>query len=294
MISTSDFPTAVARVAERALLAGYAEVPRTFEAISRMVTVSNFAPIERARMSGAPELLLVPEGGEIQKGPLGGEVETFRIHTYARRVALTRQAIVNDDLNTLARLPAAFGAKAREMENRMFYQLLEANPVMSDGNAFFSAAHGNLMPASGINLAGMTAARAALRGQTDAAGNAIYVQPAYLVCGPLQEAAAEQFLYPGGLVYTSPTDAVPPTWRTLQLIVDPNVADDAWYLFAAPGSVDTFEHAYLGASAAGVSGPGPQVDSQAGFEILGVDTRCVHDFGVGAIDWVGVVKTPGS
>jgi len=140
----------------------------------------------------------------------------------------------------------------------------------------------------------MTAARAAMRGQKDAQGNAIYVTPAYLVCGPAQEAAAEQFLYPQGLVYTTPTDAVPPSWRSLQLIVDPNITDDAWYLWAQPGGVDTFEHAYLGASAAGVSGPGPQVDSQPGFEILGVDTRCVHDFGVGAIDWVGVVKTPGS
>lgn len=296
MISTSDLTSLVATVTQRSLLGAYMEREVTFRPLARQVTANDFKDIERHRMSGAPELLLVPEGAEIEKGPLSAGAEKFRLHTYARRVALTRQALINDELDALSRLPAAFGAKARELENRMFYELLKSNPMMSDSNALFSGAHGNLMTGSDIDATNVALARQAMRKQVDPEGNAINITPAFMVVGPSQEVAAEQFLYPNGMViYTAVTDLVPGSLRSLTLIVDSEITDDSWYLMAAPGAVDTFEYAYLGASAAGVStGPGPQVDSRAGFEILGVDTRCILDYGVGVIDWVGVVKNPGA
>jgi len=296
MISTSDLVPVVAKVAQRAMLGAYQQVPTTYQTLARQASASNFQTMERARMSGAPELLLVPEGAEIMKGPLSAGFESYKIQTYGRRVALTRQAIVNDDLNTLARLPAAFGAKAKELENRLFYELLSSNPVMSDGVAFFDAAHGNLGTPGDVSKTTIAEARQLMMSQVDSSGNPIYVTPAYLVFGPASGDEVYTFLTPAGSYLASTAaDVVPAAYKNLIPIEDPNITGNEWYLFAAPGGIDTFEYAYLGASAAGVStGPGPQVDSRAGFEILGVDTRCVLDFGVGAIDWVGVVKNAGA
>lgn len=296
MLSTDDFVQVVASVANRAMLDGYAEMPTTYDTLARQVTVSNFSQVDRLRMSAAPELLMVPEGGEIQKGPMSSGSESYRVHTYARRVAMTRQAIINDDLDMLARVPAAFGAKARQLENRMFYELLASNPTMSDGNKLFSTAHGNLASTPAvISLQAIAEMRLMMRTQMDGSGNPVYLQPQYLVFGPSSALNALQVLDNPGNSPTSTADVVPQTFKTLQMVEDPEITGSEWYLFAAPVAVDTFEYAYLSAGGAGVTtGPGPQIDSRPGWEILGVDTRCVLDFGVGAIDWVGVCKNDGA
>jgi hypothetical protein len=296
MISSSELVPVVAQIATRAVSNGYQSVPTTYQALSRQATARNFQEIQRARLSGAPELLEVPEGGEIRKGPLSAGYERYSLKTYGRRVALTRQAIINDDLDTLARLPAAFGAKARQLENRTFYELLGSNPVMSDGNAFFSSAHKNIGTSADISKTSVMEARQLMRSQVDSSGNPIYVTPRYLVFGPASAEEAMTFLTPtDAYIAASAAAVVPEMLRSLIPIEDQEITGDEWYLVAEPSGVDTFEYAYLGASAAGVStGPGPQVDSRAGFEILGVDTRCVLDFGMGAIDWVGMVYNAGA
>jgi len=58
--------------------------------------------------------------------------------------ALTREAMVNDDLGLFERIPTFFGNAAAAMESDVVYDILVGNPVLPDGNALFSTAHGNL------------------------------------------------------------------------------------------------------------------------------------------------------
>jgi hypothetical protein len=74
-------------------------------------------------------------------------------------------------------------------------------------------------------------------------------------------------------------------------VVDPlldEVSETAWYLFADSAQVDTCEAAFLEGS------EGPQIVTQAGFDTLGIDYRVTLDFGVGAVDWVGVFRSAGA
>ena len=45
-----------------------------------------------------PNLLPVNEHGEIKSGTLAELAESYRLKTFARRIGITRQALVNDDL----------------------------------------------------------------------------------------------------------------------------------------------------------------------------------------------------
>jgi hypothetical protein len=67
-------------------------------------------------------------------------------------------------------------------------------------------------------------------------------------------------------------------------------ADSAarWYLFADPSLYPVLEYSYLSGS------EGVQVDSRAGFEVLGQEFRAVLDFGVGVVDYRGACRNEGS
>jgi phage major head subunit gpT-like protein len=108
----------------------------------------------------APKLLQLPEHADYQRGRYQDtHVETNQLKTWGRILAVTRQALVNDDLSAFTRLAQQFGYAAAQMEGDVVYGILTGNPVMSDGNALFSAAHGNVASPARIDLNSMTAAR---------------------------------------------------------------------------------------------------------------------------------------
>ena len=80
--------------------------------------------MQRTQLGGAPDLLKVNEGGEFKYGTMGESKETYQLATYGRIMALTRQTLINDDLDAFTRIPAAFGASAADLESDMVYALL--------------------------------------------------------------------------------------------------------------------------------------------------------------------------
>jgi hypothetical protein len=196
-------------------------------------------------------------------------VEQNQLKTWGRIIALTRQAIINDDLGAFTRLAAQFGFAAAALEGDAVYGILTRNPVMSDGNALFSAAHKNLANPAGIDLASMTAARQLMAGQTSSDGQVLGITPMFLICGPLLETAAYQFTS-SMIVPTTPGSVVPPYFKTLNVVVDPRITDASWYLAASPNQIDTIEYAYLEGAPEG----GPRLDSQVNWDIDGIEYRC--------------------
>ena len=53
-----------------------------------------------------PDLLQVNEHGEFTRGTVPENDETYKLATYGRIVGLTRQAIINDDLNSFDQMSA--------------------------------------------------------------------------------------------------------------------------------------------------------------------------------------------
>jgi phage major head subunit gpT-like protein len=136
------------------------------------------------------------------RAPRAGRLpESYALDTYGSLFALSRKAIINDDLGAFRDWGTAAGRAAAETEAGVLWSLLSqssgAGPVMGeDGKRLFHADHGNLA-ASGAAPAETTlsAARLALRSMKGLDGKTpIAAAPAFLVVGPALETAAEKLL----------------------------------------------------------------------------------------------------
>lgn len=288
--STSDFPSILANVANKTLRSAYDNTPRTFGAWARRATITDFKPVQRTQLGGAPDLTKVLESGEFQYGTMGEAKEVYALATYGRIIGITRQTLINDDLDAFTRIPMAFGASAADLESDIVYQILMDNPDMQDGTALFHADHGNLSSAAVINEAALSAAYRAYAEQTGLEGRKISILPAHVIVPPGQRAleARKQ------ITSTTPanTSDVNTFAGRLNVIEEPRLipatGQDPWFLSADPARIDTVEYAYLDGQ------EGVYTETRMGFEVDGMEIKARHDFAAKAIDWRGLHKNPGA
>jgi hypothetical protein len=291
--STSDFPLILSNVTNKTLRAAYDTAPRTFAPIARRTTVADFRDVHRLQLGEAPQLEKVNESGEFKRGTLGEAQEKYRIETFGKVIGITRQVLINDDLDAFTRVPALFGTAAATLESDVVWGVITTNAAMADGKALFHAGHNNLA-ATGVKLdvAGLAKARTAMSLQKGLDGKTVLnIRPAFLVVPTSLELEAEQLLAQN-IVPTKSADVVPGSLRSLTVISEPRLDPGAgaavpWYLLASPAAIDTIEYAYLEGQ------EGVAMETRMGFDVDGMEIRARLDFGAKAIDWRGLYKNPG-
>jgi hypothetical protein len=290
--STSDFPEILSAVTNKTLRQAYETYPRTFMLFCRQVLATDFKAMNRVQLGEAPQLLEVGESGEFKRGTLGESKESYKVKTYGRVVAITRQTLINDDLDAFTRIPAMYGNSIAQLESDVVWGIITSNPAMADGNALFHTTHKNLA-GTGTALAvdAVGAARAAMALQTGFDKKTVLnIRPAFLIVPAALELKAEQ-LVAQNLVPADSTKVVPQSIRTLSPISEPRLdaaSATAWYLAASPNQIDTIEYAYLEGQ------QGAYIETRNGFDVDGVEIKCRLDFGAKAIDWRGLYKNPGA
>lgn len=287
--STSDFPIILGDTVGRTLREAYGAAPSGVRQLGRATTAKDFRAKHRIMLSAAPTLEKVNEAGEFKSGSMGESKESYKIDTFGRIIGITRQALVNDDLGAFADLSRRMGQAAAAFEADFLVNLVRdgtgAGPLMADGKRLFHADHGNLA-ASGAAIAEdtLSAARLAMRRQTGLSGELISVTPRYLLVSPENETTAEKIV--SAIQATKTDDAN--VFTKLSVVVEPRLIGNAWYIVADPSEIDGLEYAYLEGE------PGPQVTTQAGFDVDGVRLRIRLDFGAGFVDHRGWYRNPGA
>jgi hypothetical protein len=291
--STSDFPYILANVANKRLRMAYEAAPRTFLPIVNETTQPDFKTVSVNQIGQAPALLEIPEGAEYKTGTFGESREQYALVTYGRVVRMTRQMIINDDLNAFARILTGFGAAAANLESDIVWGIICTNAALADGTALFHADHGNLASAGAISVTNLGAARALMRKQTALDGATLLnLEPRYLAVPAELETVALQYTRQTSVVSDPANQNV--YANSMDPIVEPRLASlsggsaNDWYLFADPARIDTIEVARLEGEA------GVQTEMQQSFETDGVAIKARNDFAAKAIDHRGMVKNPGS
>ena len=238
--STSDFPLILANVANKTLRVAYDTTPRTFTAWARQAVITDFKPVARNQLGGAPDLLRVPESGEFTYGTIGESREVYALVTYGRIVGITRQTLINDDLDAFTRIPTAFGAAAADL----VYSIFSTNPNMADGNPLF---HANLGTAGTISETTLAEAYRLFGNQRGLEGRQISVLPRYIITPPgVRSVEARK-----NVTATTPNAVagVNAFANRLEPIEEarliPAAGPDPWFLAADPSRIDTIEFAYL-------------------------------------------------
>lgn len=290
--STSDFPLILAAVAGKRLRGAYASTPRTFTRWARGVTATDFKPMYPTQIGNFPALQAVKEGAEFSYGTISEGRESYQLATYGRIVALTRQAIINDDLRAFDRAVGTAGQRAADLESAIVYNVLIANAALSDTVALFHTDHGNLASSGTvIDEEALAAMIEAMAQQTDLDGEEyIANRPRFLLVPPGQRSVEAR----KQVAATTPnsTQDVNAFAGSFEVIEEPRLfkagGPQPWFAAADPNLVDTVEYAHLEGQME------PFMDQRAGFEVDGVEFKVRHDFAAKALDYRGLYKNAGA
>lgn len=294
--TSSDFGKILLDVANKSVLQGWESAEETFDKWTRKGTLTDFKVSSRIGLSDIPSLRRVREGAEYKHVTLGETGATIQLATYGELFAITRQAIINDDLDMLTRIPALFGAAARGTIGDLVYAVLTGNVKMPDNKALFHADHKNLLSGSdaAMGIKALSAAKTLMRSQKavgadDKPGRALNIRPGYALVPIELEDTALQLINSTSVPGADANSGIAnPIKGFVDVIGEPRLSDaspEAWYLAAKGG--DTIEVAYLDGMDT------PWLEQQEGFTVDGVTTKVRIDAGVSALDYRGLVKSNG-
>lgn len=244
-LSTSEFPNVLANVANKAVMIGYQAAPSSWRKWARQGILPDFKSSYRVKLQDAPDMLEVIEGDEIQEGVVKDQGETIQLKTYARKLVITRPALINDDTGLFNTVFRAFGYRAANLVEATAYGILTGNANMADGYALFSTDHSNIATAGAtVSTTTVNAGMVDIMEQTAPNGSKIGVMPEFLVVGP-QNATAAALLCNSTFDTTSNGNANYNPFAFLKPIVSPHISAKKWFLICNPMAMDTVEVAFL-------------------------------------------------
>ncbi|AJR24554.1 ClpP-like prohead protease/major capsid protein fusion protein [Sphingobium sp. YBL2] len=291
--TTGDFPILFENAIHRTLQAAYAVTPDTWSRFAGIGSVTDFRPHTRYLRGSFGALDNVNEAGEFKNKPIPDLAkEQISATTKGNIINLSRQAIVNDDMQVFSGLAVDLGRAAKLTIEIDVYALLNSNPLMNDGTPLFHANHGNLAAVGAApSVAAFDAIDVAMAQQKDISGNEFL------------EIAPSVLLVPRGLrgaaITVNNSEYDPDAVSKLQkpnivkglfsdIVASPRLTGTAYYAFADPQVAPAIEVVFLN----GVTEP--FTDSQEGWRVDGVEWKVRHDYGVGAVNWRSGYKQPGA
>lgn len=291
--TTSDFPILFEGALNTALAARYALAQPTYRRIARQRSYVDFRDHTTVRVGDFPDLQPVnPEGGEVKSGTFSESKEKTAVKAYGIRVDFSRAMLVNDSLNALVQVLNDRGNAVARFEDRTFYAMMLSGagndgPTLNDTTRQVFNATDLSKAAAGtvIDIAALSAARAALRKRKSKDGAELELGASLILVGPDKETQAQQILAP---VQAQQAGDVNPFSGTLEIVVTAKIVGNPWYVFASPAEAACFEWGLLDGYTA------PRFRTETPFGVQGVSMSLEHDFGCGAIDFRGGYKNAGA
>lgn len=291
--SSSDFPLLLGDTARKALKRGYEETPEVFGLFTRPVTLTDFKPTSLAGLGRFSNLDLIPENGEYKAGTFNESGSSLKLATYGKMFGISRQAIINDDLNALSDVPRKMGQAAKRTVGNAVFALLTTNPVLADGIALFHASHNNLVGSgSVISTTSVDGIRVLMATQKDAQGNVVRVPLKYLVVPVGLGGLARTVLESQFEVSTTKNNTTPNIVRnSFEVIEDPRLdaaSATAWYGVADPAMFDGIVVGYLDGKQE------PYLEAKEGWNVDGTQWKVRMDAAAAVADHIALAKNPGA
>jgi hypothetical protein len=293
--SNMAIPGILSSAANKFVLSGFMAVESSWRAVAAIRSVSDFKAAPSYRLNGGFEYDEVSPAGELKHGEASETSYTNQAKTYGKMFSVTRQDIVNDDMGALTALPMRIGRGAAMKLNKVFWSAFLNN------SSFFTAGRNNLVTGanSALGVDALTVAEQKFLDQTDPDGNPLGIAPAVLLVPTALNAKAAQLMA---------STELRPASSAKDVIANPHAgkfsvvysaylsnaaltgnSSTAWYLLANPTDIATIEVAFLN----GVETPTVET-ADADFNVLGIQMRGYHDFGVALQEYRAGVKNAGA
>lgn len=294
--STSDFPVLLENTMHKTLQQAYALAADTWTRFCARGSVSDFRAHNRYRVGSLGNLDAKGELGEFKSKAIpDGEKASITAATKGNIINLSREAIINDDLNAFVGLAAMLGRAAKRTVESDVYATLALNgglgPTMGDGYSLFHANHGNITTAAALSAAAIDLDRVAMASQMNVGANDyLDLRPQTLLVPVALGGTAKSINMAEYDPDTANKLQKPNTVRGLfgDIVDTPRLSGTRRYLFAATSEAPVLEVAFLDGNDA------PYLESETGFTVDGTRWKVRLDFGIAAVDYRGAVTNAGA
>lgn len=300
--TTSDFSVVLENLMYKTLLGFYAQADDTWRRWAGVDSVQDFRPANRYRLGAFGILDQMGENDEYKHKKIpDGSKQQISVLTYGNKIALSRRALINDDMGAVMAQAEAFGRSAGLSQEVLAYQQLLANAGLGATVTAFGITaalmddqFGNINDTgSAISVTGLEADRVQMAKQKDPNSQE------YLTLRP------DVLLIPVGLegeakvINRSTTDPTiltgNPTNRPnivaglfSDIVGTPRLTGTRRYLFSRGQGVDSFKMIFLNGSQV------PFMEQRPGWDIDGIEWKLRHDFNFLPFDPKGVVTNAGA
>ena len=304
-MSTSDIPAILADVQNKSLEAGYNSHGPTFQAWCGTKNVKDFKEVKTIKMSDFSDMDDMPEGSRFKFGKFTDKQEKAFISTKGKASVISREMWINDDLDSISRIPYLMSASMARRLNRDVYGVLTANalagPAMEEVSNMFLANNGNLVSGGDIGVPSVATIAAtenllltqkSPKPSKDAPDVFLNTPARYLITGTNNRTAILQLLMTPYDISSNIAGVYNPYAKNIVPIFDPYLQSlltaankaDGWYLAADPNVLESIGVAYLN----GYTTPTIRSDASRADEALGLIYTIYFDYGVYASDFRGI------
>lgn len=296
-LTTSDFPNLLENTLNKLLVAAYTGAPTTWQRIARVTDLVDFRANPRYRIGTFSDLKEVNEAGDYEQGTISdAERESITAKRKGRILVVSREMIVNDDLQAFADVARGLGAVANRTVDKDVFALFALNggagPTMGDGNPLFHASHNNIAAtAAAPGVAPFESARVQMAQQMDPSGNDYLDIRPNIWLGPIGIGGSARVT--NNSLYDP--DAASKLQRPnivnglfADIVDTPRLSGTAWYALAGPDAEPVFEVGFVGGQRL------PIVEQERDFDSDGLRWKVVLEYGVAATGWRGAIKNAGA
>jgi len=295
-MSQSDLPNVYADVVSKIAGPAYERFEETYTGWASQTDVPHPYSTKILRLSGLPELPVIPEGGDAPLAAYSDEYEDHSVDHRGNVVRITEEMVMGDQIGQINQIISKQGSAAKSTENTVTYTALTSNPTLSDSIAMFHASHNNFV-AGGAGAAPsqttLGAAITAMMSQTftlpDGSSQRLNLRPKYLVI-PIALMTVVDALMSQLYVPTASTGVMTNKMRGLEVIVDPLLdatSTTAWYLLADKSQSNPIVYGYANAR------KGIQTKTDEDFLSGALSYKVGIWFGATACDWRGAYLNAG-
>ena len=275
--ATHDISNLLAALVNKFLLQGFMAVERSWENISAIRSVADFKSINLLRLNGSFKFQKIGNANELKVAAANDYKRSVNADTWGISTQLTRQDIINDDLNALSMVPQRMGRGAALAMNDAIWSAFQ-----TDNATYFQAA--SAAAGNALSYSSLETAVTAYRRLNDPDGNPLAIAPRVLLVPPELEPKAVQLMTQSALIVGSlgstSSKSVEPSANAFAgryRIVTSNylTSSSTWWLMADAADLPALDVVFLNGQQV------PTIEQvQIDYQLLGVGLRGYMDFGV--------------
>ena len=247
-VTTSVLNHALANAISKRLVQDYGAQPQDWKKFCAIRAIRDYKPQYRVLLHDFSALGTVNENAAYTNLAWDDTRETYTPAKRGNLVVVTREAILNDDLEAVRRIPTKLAIAAATTINEFVYGLFTGNPTLADTTKVFDdgsqTTHKNRGTAA-LSAASLQAAITQMMKQTNSAGKRLGLKPRYLLLPPDLYWTAVTILNSTLLPGSQNNDANP-LQGMLEPIVVPQFSDAKdYYLMADPAQSECLEVGFI-------------------------------------------------